>query len=182
MDHPRVRGEKKSARLAVAAALGSPPRARGEDAASVLDVGLIRDHPRVRGEKKISDQLAALIKGSPPRARGEAGLCAVQLDTQGITPACAGRSGAESALLLVDGDHPRVRGEKCMRLMVSIMVIGSPPRARGEVHLIPISRALSGITPACAGKSCHIRSNRLSRKDHPRVRGEKCGSERSPGL
>ena len=30
LDHPRVRGEKKSARLAVAAALGSPPRARGE--------------------------------------------------------------------------------------------------------------------------------------------------------
>ena len=44
---------------------------------------------------------------------------------------------------------------------------------RGKVGVIAADLHLSGITPACAGKSilfCHLQ---IVRKDHPRVCGEK---------
>ena len=50
---------------------------------------------------------------------------------------------------------------------------GSPPRVRGkDIYYKPISKD-SGITPACAGKSPCQRPVNHSRKDHPRVCGEK---------
>ena len=42
---------------------------------------------------------------------------------------------------------------------------GKPGKAAGEVQR-------PGITPACAGKTKHVRGQHLSREDHPRVCGE----------
>ena len=64
-------------------------------------------------------------------------------------------------------------GEKDMAAAVKFMLWGSPPRVRGKDEN---DNALLGevrITPACAGKSaCRIRT-RPTRRDHPRVCGEK---------
>ena len=151
-DHPRVRGEKKSARLAVAAALGSPPRARGKALATVCvpvagritpacagkSIQSLRrwlpppDHPRVRGEKLWAAGKIARPKGSPPRARGKA------------TPrACTTR---------YRRDHPRVRGEKRSKSPARWTSSGSPPRARGKGIRKLEGQLDPGITPACAGK------------------------------
>ena len=51
---------------------------------------------------------------------------------------------------------------------------GSPPRARGKAHLHQGLLHGSGITPACAGKRRSASLRPLPRRDHPRVRGEKC--------
>ncbi len=50
---------------------------------------------------------------------------------------------------------------------------GSPPRVRGEEVWIREAMRKSRITPACAGRSCHLAPERAVRKDHPRVCGEK---------
>ena len=55
---------------------------------------------------------------------------------------------------------------------------GSPPRARGKVVPYVAVDLLKRITPACAGKSVGIRLYIANRQDHPRVRGEKRGTER----
>ena len=50
---------------------------------------------------------------------------------------------------------------------------GSPPRGRGKVCADVIVDIQPGITPAWAGKSDLNRALAASRKDHPRVGGEK---------
>ena len=167
-----MRGEKNLTNASCRAAIGSPPRARGE---GVLTVGGVtvtritpacagrrslhnpqsapsRDHPRVRGEKCSRVSHNALAAGSPPRARGEVYPTDAPEDVQGITPACAGRRASMQFKLASVMDHPRVRGEKLARIRAARLDLGSPPRARGEDLESSRRPAASGITPACAGR------------------------------
>ena len=70
-------------------------------------------------------------------------------------------------------DHPRVCGEKYFPMFLPPRIRGSPPRVRGKVGFFGRSARLTGITPACAGKSEGRCSYGSSIKDHPRVCGEK---------
>ena len=111
--------------------------------------------------------------GSPPRARGKVGTVQSLEDALGITPACAGKS---IVLVIYDDwrwDHPRVRGEKSVQLMLYAMSPGSPPRARGKAAGEGQAGRTGGITPACAGKRGGGRGLGRRYRDHPRVRGEK---------
>ena len=127
----------------------------------------------MRGEKPEPFQATGGQVGSPPRARGEERACGKHRALHGITPACAGRSCKYSSPLLVDGDHPRVRGEKRLCTNVVVYRPGSPPRARGEVVTMIHQYNIHGITPACAGRRCAFPLHPGRAWDHPRVRGEK---------
>ena len=70
-------------------------------------------------------------------------------------------------------DHPRVCGEKGIARDVVTQREGSPPRVRGKDVPVTVPTVKSGITPACAGKSRQRFPERLRRRDHPRVCGEK---------
>ena len=173
--------------------IGSPPRARGEVLSQLKPLLFTRitpacagrsgvryvckldnwDHPRVRGEKVVQYGLKAHWIGSPPRARGEAKRnWAIGL-LFGITPACAGRRTTACKKALYRRDHPRVRGEKTMALLLLACREGSPPRARGEAFRDMLPLSCPGITPACAGRRPVECSGKSTGKDHPRVRGEK---------
>ena len=152
-DHPRVRGEKVLAWDLPQIAGGSPPRARGEVRYIPTLYCNIRitpacagrswtrthertrneDHPRVRGEKRQAGTICSHRRGSPPRARGEDGRVPNGRPMRGITPACAGRRLKSTKPLAVSQDHPRVRGEKRVKIQGDKGWTGSPPRARGEV-------------------------------------------------
>ena len=134
-----------------------------------------------------------LIRGSPPRMRGKvykitppwfsiritpayAGKGVVHVfvpEKLGITPAYAGKSTKQAKQQDKARDHPRVCGEKPLQSSVNCTMEGLPPRMRGKVISSLQCDFLSGITPACAGKSfwpCTV----LPRcRDHPRVCGEK---------
>ena len=71
----------------------------------------------------------------------------------GITPAYAGKSLTASSGNTGRKDHPRVCGEKSIR--------------------IPAKTLRARITPAYAGKSDLLWSRQTARGDHPRVCGEK---------
>ena len=105
--------------------------------------------------------------------RGKGALCHAPLDLDGITPACAGKSGRWCCPCLCDRDHPRVCGEKKKPLACDILGVGSPPRVRGKAPKNWPSMWHTGITPACAGKSGHGHRRSRGRRDHPRVCGEK---------
>ena len=70
-------------------------------------------------------------------------------------------------------DHPRVCGEKRWSSRTSAWCQGSPPRMRGKVSAGATLPRLGGITPAYAGKSLLTIPKLTTRRDHPRVCGEK---------
>ena len=192
-DHPRVCGEKDARIRTGVFWAGSPPRVRGE--VQVMKYMLARqritpacagrratgrrtpisrgDHPRVCGEKFNSSILRAFALGSPPRVRGEVRRCYYGSRRPRITPACAGRSFPLYDWRTEDEDHPRVCGEKLSVENGQRTGHGSPPRVRGEVHLLPCRLQQQRITPACAGRSLGVELLLKMREDHPRVCGEK---------
>ena len=132
-----------------------------------------RDHPRVCGEKFRAYAKIWNEWGSPPRMRGKGLMDAELSNAVGITPACAGKSAAQSLDRLCAGDHPRVCGEKAVAHIWWYSWIGSPPRMRGKDGVNDSAQAVTGITPACAGKSSQYGLRGWFFQDHPRVCGEK---------
>ena len=114
--------------------------------------------------------------GSPPRVRGKGAAAPSPTSTARITPACAGKRSRGFGIAHILEDHPRVCGEKSAQARSQYASEGSPPRVRGKVTLLPCFFDLTGITPACAGKSEIPAHKHCIVKDHPRVCGEKMRS------
>ena len=51
-------------------------------------------------------------------------------------------------------DHPRLRGEHLLDLVVLLVVVGSPPPKRGTHICLTYSHTQARITPAYAGNTC----------------------------
>ena len=131
------------------------------------------DHPRVCGEKRQNLGPHTARKGSPPRMRGKVNQYVHDELRLGITPACAGKRRQPVHRATPRQDHPRVCGEKRLRLVFICGMLGSPPRMRGKVENTVEKHTDHRITPAYAGKRlCFERTDR-PRRDHPRVCGEK---------
>ena len=166
-------GEKKLERKSEWNTKGSPPRGRGKGCLPCLcpirtgitpawagkrphclppsEVG--RDHPRVGGEKIKVLAISVFPSGSPPRGRGKVDNEKMGKRHPGITPAWAGKRFTTTDTITVNGDHPRVGGEKLYEQMERQAGRGSPPRGRG--------------------KAVHPLYNSIMDGDHPRVGGEK---------
>ena len=89
-----------------------------------------------------------------------------------ITPACAGNSTPWGPCMPCGPDHPRVCGEQHQSECQAVPRLGSPPRVRGTVQLLPLFPIRSRITPACAGNSLLLCETKPLPQDHPRVCGE----------
>ena len=152
-DHPRVCGEKDAMAFKTMLRQGSPPRMRGKDdypGRGNVHPGItpayagksnkpdgcgihIRDHPRVCGEKWILSGMSRPVLGSPPRMRGKGDCTSWSSYWYGITPAYAGKSNRWNSCVGIFRDHPRVCGEKILRITPLYTLGGSPPRMRGKV-------------------------------------------------
>ena len=153
--------------------LGITPACAGKRLTELFGPAGIGDHPRVCGEKRLRSLPVGLILGSPPRMRGKVVPCCVCWCWFRITPAYAGKSLLQFCFRLRWRDHPRVCGEKFFGPSPVFLALGSPPRMRGKAKQNCVGTLERRITPAYAGKSginCRVKS---SRKDHPRVCGEK---------
>ena len=186
-------GEKCDIKNIVARAAGSPPRMRGKafpPLGGVLYQGITPayagkslslmfcqkstpDHPRVCGEKMMKAGSNCAMLGSPPRMRGK-GFCGIKTHRHtGITPAYAGKRERNQLSRIKSWDHPRVCGEKHTLAIASGLTTGSPPRMRGKGKNANRTERAARITPAYAGKSILATVWVQSRRDHPRVCGEK---------
>ena len=112
------------------------------------------DHPRICGEKLLQVVRLYAAVGSPPHMRGKVLPNAVQLKKSGITPAYAGKSTAAFSS--------------------SRTTLGSPPHMQGKEVCENGEVEIQRITPAYAGKSGISSQAKPSRRDHPRICGEKC--------
>ena len=110
---------------------------------------------------------------SPLRMRGKGPDDRAHPLVPGITPACAGKRKPHLHKKGCTWDHPRVCGEKLVRLMCCRCLAGSPPRMRGKDFLIQHCLFSQGITPAYAGKRMVFAGRKSRTWDHPRVCGEK---------
>ena len=90
-----------------------------------------------------------------------------------ITPAYAGKSIICPNGELVVEDHPRLCGEKASFPIRHFGQSGSPPPMRGKVPPVLVQAIPDRITPAYAGKSSAFANSAHTRRDHPRLCGEK---------
>ena len=125
------------------------------------------------GEKTVAALQKENEMGSPPHVRGKVSADIISCAHNRITPACAGKSGFVCFPLCSAEDHPRMCGEKRSGAGRGDQRKGSPPHVRGKGHKEEICVHVTGITPACAGKSCTKRLPMRQSKDHPRMCGEK---------
>ena len=70
-----------------------------------------------------------------------------------IIPACAGSTAAEREGGDARWDHPRMRGEHKLAVIVPFSDQGSSPHARGARRCVPGWDGMEGIIPACAGST-----------------------------
>ena len=70
-------------------------------------------------------------------------------------------------------DHPRLCGEKRVRSVHTFTALGSPPPMRGKGNERTEIFDRDRITPAYAGKSLSCSKRSCSKRDHPRLCGEK---------
>ena len=151
---------------------GIIPACAGSTPQGCVAYGRAWDHPRMRGEHpELADTPLAKL-GSSPHARGAPRRQGGALPRGGIIPACAGSTDHYSTSQPNLWDHPRMRGEHPGHLDKSWYVQGSSPHARGAPRGHERCRPRAGIIPACAGSTVAMTSNRPSRWDHPRMRGE----------
>ena len=131
-----------------------------------------RDHPRMRGEHMSWRHIARGRWGSSPHARGTHNPNGDLVVRCGIIPACAGNTPRVSIMNDSRWDHPRMRGEHLVLIVVNIRQQGSSPHARGTRRRSRNMRARAGIIPACAGNTGTDAHYRVEAGDHPRMRGE----------
>ena len=129
-------------------------------------------HPRVRGEDPLSHQVSYNDAETPPRARGRQRWPVNVPTSPGNTPACAGKTRVYHRGAAAGKKHPRVRGEDSAVLSFILVVVETPPRARGRRPVFRLSGLAADNTPACAGKTQPGVAEILSKEKHPRVRGE----------
>ena len=172
-DHPRECGEKPILILRITWLQGSPPRVRGK--VHVCYCSLVRSGitPASAGKSQLEKMVTIFLQGSPPRVRGKAPAQQQPERGRRITPASAGKSECRTPEWPDCRDHPRECGEKWVDKIMSVIVLGSPPRVRGKERPDRRKPNGTGITPASAGKSPSTGGTAALSEDHPRECGEK---------
>ena len=131
-----------------------------------------QDHPRGCGENPLGVMRASTSVGSPPRMRGKPTSKTAIIFCRRITPADAGKTVLLRKSNPQGQDHPRGCGENCRCLSRALSKAGSPPRMRGKPGADIAVWAVSGITPADAGKTISTVRGGRDAEDHPRGCGE----------
>ena len=131
-----------------------------------------RAHPRVCGENGHAPCSVGCGGGSSPRVRGKRAPGGRQGPVLGLIPACAGKTSRGSRRWPRCSAHPRACGENAGTPLALLGTRGSSPRVRGKPAAASTFPALSGLIPACAGKTRGCSRAGTPRPAHPRACGE----------
>ena len=154
-EHPHGRGEKDAAFLWLGRALGTSPRAWGEERLQKLlmvccrniptGVGRSQDrpsscrrtseHPHGRGEKDAASASSVRFIGTSPRAWGEETESNMKLPKKRNIPTGVGRRVHPPRRGPRRSEHPHGRGEKVMNGKEILALFGTSPRAWGEEEI-----------------------------------------------
>ena len=129
-------------------------------------------HPRSRGENIVVSAPIIIRQGSSPLTQGKPHGHPVRARRPGLIPAHAGKTGGDLRGELLEGAHPRSRGENEIVIALVRSGTGSSPLTRGKPGPCRARARSCGLIPAHAGKTS-IRSLRSTIfRAHPRSRGE----------
>ena len=104
--------------------------------------------------------------------RGKPWLAGEQWVLDRLIPACAGKTPRASSSRNRVRAHPRVCGENSTVTHQAPPAQGSSPRVRGKRTSLSKLLRISGLIPACAGKTSSPVTSPVGTKAHPRVCGE----------
>ena len=151
-DHPRIRGEHAAHGPEIRGRRGSSPHTRG-----------------ARRQCRLHDEIPRII----PAYAGSTPLEACEgIGPRGIIPAYAGSTAFAKLREAVAEDHPRIRGEHCLYVVLDHVRRGSSPHTRGALDWSGVCFVASRIIPAYAGSTHRQRPAHAGDEDHPRIRGE----------
>ena len=154
--HPRMRGERSSARIHNARLSGSSPHTRGTPAADDPMTALVRFipayagnalalhagtsspavHPRIRGERDSWKNAAVSTSGSSPHTRGTHVAALGHRRRSRFIPAYAGNAHPRWKFGLATAVHPRIRGERMGGHPPGNRDGGSSPHTRGTLCIL----------------------------------------------
>ena len=190
--HPRSRGENRVLYGSLSDVQGSSPLTRGKPNAPSFPHSrnrLIpahagktkaswpwrasrRAHPRSRGENRLEELSYMAGPGSSPLTRGKRPQRDGEAPRGGLIPAHAGKTYVVDEIIVSEGAHPRSRGENDSNDSFMPPIAGSSPLTRGKRDQLAGRGYRRGLIPAHAGKTCLRAGRCLSRRAHPRSRGE----------
>ncbi|EFL50709.1 conserved hypothetical protein [Solidesulfovibrio fructosivorans JJ]] len=114
--------------------------------------------------------------GLPPRERGRPGRPGDYIIKGGTTPARAGKTHPTTSIASSYRDYPRASGEDADSPDTAPPLRGLPPRERGRLCVVAPSGAVTGTTPARAGKTPTASGKSTPGRDYPRASGENHGA------
>ena len=170
--HPRSRGENPRRRDHGLPRPGLIPAHAGKTTFADVMSTTNRAHPRSRGENRVGGDAPACAAGSSPLTRGKRGYPLLHRRLPGLIPAHAGKTDPAPGVLLVDGAHPRSRGENRRLGRRWEGRMGSSPLTRGKRASSLRRGCGSGLIPAHAGKTTPRHATTSAAPAHPRSRGE----------
>ena len=194
-DHPRIRGEHAAvyqlgrhvagiipayagstiaAHAAALALWGSSPHTRGALPAQRPCPSATGDHPRIRGEHR-SARLARLRQGGiiPAYAGSTVIFCPESACLAGSSPHTRGAPRKRPELKLAFRDHPRIRGEHPPLIKPRMLSSGIIPAYAGSTKLTwSRMEVKAGSSPHTRGAPRRGVCSSITRRDHPRIRGE----------
>ena len=112
------------------------------------------------------------MTGSSPLTRGKLMPVATGTVMPGLIPAHAGKTPLHLSDNLVNGAHPRSRGENLRALAFVVPIVGSSLLTRGKLDQHTNHGHIRGLIPAHAGKTRSWARRGRVRTAHPRSRGE----------
>ena len=168
---PRARGIR-SRSDACGPCGGSIPASAGNPRPALVKPNGYRVHPRERGESPGACPSPRKGPGPSPRARGIPVVLPQDSVERGSIPASAGNPIRFARRRPPRPVHPRERGESGQAARTAPLPTGPSPRARGIPPRNRRARTFLRSIPASAGNPRASRSSILSRRVHPRERGE----------
>ena len=190
--HPRSRGENPAPTSCGCEPTGSSPLTRGKrhtERHHTFRVGLIPAHagktlwwlrnsrmvwahPRSRGENSASALAFSRPHGSSPLTRGKLPRELVDVLSEGLIPAHAGKTPPRASACRRSRAHPRSRGENWNAMRKRSKGAGSSPLTRGKRSVTVPVNITARLIPAHAGKTVCDRACKHHGPAHPRSRGE----------
>ena len=93
-----------------------------------------QDHPHACGDKSLCVIFTRQCSGSSPRVWGQVAHRYIKLLIVRIIPTRVGTSYNDICMHAYIGDHPHACGDKIIRNMTEISLLGSSPRVWGQVN------------------------------------------------
>ena len=171
-DHPRIRGEHPGHHVHQDDPDRIIPAYAGSTSALRSSIRVLADHPRIRGEHPVCALDQVFRSGSSPHTRGAQLRREVGSRQVRIIPAYAGSTPSPVTRSGGGGDHPRIRGEHALALLLWRGEAGSSPHTRGAHGFANLLELSTGIIPAYAGSTAACAWTTPPTWDHPRIRGE----------